>query len=257
MDRTKLSALLQSMMAGETSLDGALEALTRLPGADIGYAHLDLHRAERTGHPEVVYGEGKSGEQIAGILERLHLAGQEALATRVSAEKAEHVLTALPGVRSHPVARCLHLPAASPAPAPPVLGPVAVVCAGTSDLPVAEEAAVVAEVMGNPVLRIQDVGVAGLHRILGATSSLRRASVLIVVAGMEGALPGVVAGLVERPVIAVPTSVGYGASMGGIAALLTMLNSCSTGLSVVNIDNGFGAAMVASRMNRVPGGGVA
>lgn len=231
-------------------MDRAVETLARLPGGELGYAHVDLHRSLRTGHPEVVYGAGKEPAQIIGILERLHAAGQEGLVTRVSAEKAEAVAAALPGLRWNPVARTLHLAADPPPAPPPVVGPIAVICAGTSDLPVAEEAAVVAEVMGNPVLRLQDVGVAGIHRLLGQLDTLRRANVLIVVAGMEGALPSVVAGLVERPVIAVPTSVGYGASMGGLAAMFTMLNSCSAGISVVNIDNGFGAAMVASRINR-------
>ncbi len=254
MDRHRLQTLLQSLVSGEVSLDGAVNAIAELTGGELGYAHVDLHRSVRTGHPEVVYGAGKESEQIVGILSRLHAAGQVGLVTRVSADKAERVREALPEVVWHPIPRCLHLPADPPPPPPPTLGPVAVICAGTSDLPVAEEAALVAEVMGNPVLRIHDVGVAGLHRLLGHVPRLREASVLIVVAGMEGALPSVVAGLVERPLIAVPTSVGYGASMGGLAALFTMLNSCSTGISVVNIDNGFGAAMVASRMNRLPVG---
>ncbi len=253
MDRLRLRNLLQSLVSGEVSLDGALASISDLTGGELGYAHVDLHRSVRTGHPEVVYGAGKESEQIVGILERLHAAGQEGLVTRVSADKAAQVKAALPAVIWHPVPRCLHLPSDPPAARPRTLGPIAVICAGTSDLPVAEEAALVAEVMGNPVLRIHDVGVAGLHRLLGHVQRLREASVLIVVAGMEGALPSVVAGLVERPVIAVPTSVGYGASMGGLAALFTMLNSCSVGISVVNIDNGFGAAMVASRMNRLPG----
>ena len=254
MDKNRLRAMLQSVLSGETSIDHAIDRLAELPGAELGYAHVDLHRSLRTGHPEVIYGAGKDSAQIVGILRSLHAAGQEGLVTRVSPEKAAEVRAELPEVRWHAVPRCLHLPCDPPPERPRVLGPVAVICAGTSDLPVAEEAALVAEVMGNPVVRIQDVGVAGLHRILKHANALREASVLIVVAGMEGALPSVVAGLVTRPVIAVPTSVGYGASMGGLAALFTMLNSCSTGISVVNIDNGFGAAMVASRMNRLDHG---
>lgn len=251
MDRNRVRAMLQSMLSGELSIDHALESLAQLPSAELGYASVDLHRSLRTGHPEVVYGAGKDAAQIIGILKSLNAAGQQGLVTRVDPEKAAEVQAALPEVRWHPVARCLHLLCDPPPARPRVLGPVAVICAGTSDLPVAEEAALVAEVMGNPVVRIHDVGVAGLHRLLRHAPALREASVLIVVAGMEGALPSVVAGLVTRPVIAVPTSVGYGASMGGLAALFTMLNSCSVGISVVNIDNGFGAAMVASRMNRL------
>ena len=249
MDAQRLRTLLQSLTQGETSLDDAVEALSRAPGGELGYANVDLHRALRTGHPEVIYGAGKAPDQIVGILRRLREAGQDGLVTRVSDEKAEAVRAQLPELRWHAVARVLYLASGQSTP-PRTRGAIAVICAGTSDLPVAEEAAVVAEAFGNPVERINDVGVAGLHRLLGHLDAIRRASVLIAVAGMEGALPGVVAGLVDKPVIAVPTSVGYGANFGGLSALLTMLNSCAAGISVVNIDNGFGAAMVASRINR-------
>ncbi len=211
---------------------------------DLEFATVDTQREHRTGVPEVIYGEGKSREQIAGIMARLSEAGQDALVTRLEPEKAE----GLPGTY-HPVARVLVNPQ----------GPwrdrgrgeVLIVCAGTSDLPVAEEAAVVAEALGNRIRRLTDVGVAGLHRLLKHEAALREARVIVVVAGMEGALPSVVAGLTDRPVIGVPTSVGYGASFGGVAALLAMLNSCAAGVSVVNIDNGFGAAYQATLINRL------
>ena len=250
MDSQRLRTLLTSLTQGQTTLDDAVEALSRTPGGELGYATVDLHRALRTGHPEVIYGAGKEPGQIVGILRRLREAGQDGLVTRVSPEKAAAACAEIPELRWHEIARVLHLASAESKP-PQTRGFIAVICAGTSDLPVAEEAAVVAEAFGNPVERINDVGVAGLHRLLGRIDAIRKASVLIAVAGMEGALPGVVAGLVDKPVIAVPTSVGYGANFGGLSALLTMLNSCAAGISVVNIDNGFGAAMVASRINRI------
>jgi len=212
---------------------------------DLEFATVDTQREHRTGVPEVIYGEGKSREQIAAIMGRLSDAGQDAVVTRLEAKKAE----GLPG-RYHPVARVLvnrQEPWQDRG-----RGEVLVVCAGTSDLPVAEEAAVVAAALGNRVRRLTDVGVAGLHRLLKHEEALREARVIVVVAGMEGALPSVVAGLTDRPVIGVPTSVGYGASFGGVAALLAMLNSCAAGVSVVNIDNGFGAAYQATLINRLP-----
>ncbi len=212
---------------------------------DLDFATVDTQREHRTGVPEVIYGEGKSREQIAGIMGRLSDAGQDAVVTRLDAKKAE----GLPGTY-HPVARVLvnrQEPWEDRG-----RGEVLVVCAGTSDLPVAEEAAVVAVALGNRVRRLTDVGVAGLHRLLKHEEALREARVIVVVAGMEGALPSVVAGLTDRPVIGVPTSVGYGASFGGVAALLAMLNSCAAGVSVVNIDNGFGAAYQATLINRLP-----
>ena len=215
--------------------------------ADLGFAHLDLDRQRRRGVPEVVFGPGKSPEQIAAILERLNAAGQNGCATRVPPEVAEPLLAALPGAVYHAAARML---TRDVKPLPRKRGRVAVVCAGTTDIPVAEEAALTAERLGSRVDRIYDVGVAGLHRLLGHTETLRAARVLVVVAGMEGALPSVVAGLVDRPVIAVPTSVGYGANLGGVTALLAMLTSCASGVTVVNIDNGFGAGVAAGMINR-------
>ena len=212
---------------------------------DLPYATVDTERQARTGVAEVVFGQGKSTEQIRGILDRLTQAGQDTVVTRLDADRAE----GLPGVY-HAEARVL-VHAVQPW-TDRGRGEILVICAGTSDLPVAEEAAVVAEALGNRVRRITDVGVAGIHRLLRHAEVLRSARVLVVVAGMEGALPSVVAGLTDRPVIAVPTSVGYGASFGGVAALLGMLNSCASGVSVVNIDNGFGAAYQATLINRLP-----
>ena len=250
MDRQHLRALLASVADGSAGIDAALDAIARPADADLGFARLDLERAERTGHPEVIFGQGKTPEQITALLARLVASGQEGMVTRIDADKAARVRAALPEATYHDVARVLTLRSGEHPPPQPVRGRLAIVCAGTSDLPVAEEAAVVAEAFGNPVDRVWDVGVAGLHRVVGRLDVLQRASVIIVIAGMEGALASVVAGLVRCPVIAVPTSVGYGASFGGLAALLGMLNSCAAGVSVVNIDNGFGAAVVAARMNR-------
>ena len=217
---------------------------------NLEFARVDLARLRRQGVAEVVYGAGKTAEQIAAILASLRAHGQlPALATRVDAEKAKVVSAALGDDFSYfPAARLGRLGAAR---APDGLGPIAVAAAGTSDLPVAEEAALTAETFGNEVTRLYDVGVAGLHRLLACTDELRAASVVVAVAGMEGALASVVGGLVSCPVIAVPTSVGYGASFGGISALLSMLNSCAAGVSVVNIDNGFGAGFLAHRINHM------
>lgn len=253
MDRGRLRTLLELVREGGVPVDDALERIATLTGGELGFAHLDLHRSVRTGLPEVVFGEGKDAAQIAGLFARLRDAGHDAVATRVSAEKAAIVQDALPEAVYHAMARVLHLPGRAASP-PEVIGRIAVICAGTSDLPVAEEAAVIAEIFGNPVDRVRDVGVAGLHRLLNHVPVMRQATAIVVVAGMEGALPSVVAGLVDRPVIAVPTSVGYGASFKGLSALLTMLNSCAAGISVVNIDNGFGAAVQASLINRAPRG---
>jgi NCAIR mutase (PurE)-related protein len=207
---------------------------------------VDTHRQLRQGFPEVILGTGKTPGQVAAIAERLVAGGHTLLVTRALPEAYEAVLRVVPGAAYHPEARIIALDQGE---TPRGQGTILVACAGTSDLPVAEEAAVTAEVMGNQVDRLYDVGVAGIHRVLQAQDRLRAARVLIVVAGMEGALPSVVAGLVSAPVVAVPTSVGYGASFGGVAALLGMLNSCANGVSVVNIDNGFGAACVASAIN--------
>jgi NCAIR mutase (PurE)-related protein len=253
MDRTQIEALLNEVRDGRTGVDAAMERLRDLPFEDIGFAKVDHHRALRTGMPEVIFSAGKTPAQVAQIFARMAEHGGNVLATRASAEmfRAVRELEAegrQPCAEYHEMARCITL---TQSPANPGKGTIAVVCAGTSDLPVAEEAAVTARLMGNTVELIADVGVAGIHRLLAQKSSLQSARVLIVCAGMEGALPTVVAGLVNAPVLAVPTSVGYGASFGGVAALLGMLNTCSPNVSVVNIDNGFGAACIASLINRL------
>ena len=248
MDRERVRKLLEAVERGEVATDDALEDLARLPFVDTDSGRIDLHRALRTGIPEVVYGPGKTTGQIIEIVRTLRAADQSALVTRVEPDPAESVLQELPEGSYVAEARLLWFgPAVVPITG---LGTVAVVCAGTSDLPVAREAAEVARFFGNEVELLVDVGVAGLHRLLASTDVLRNARVLIVVAGMEGALPSVVGGLVDKPVIAVPTSIGYGASLGGVAALLGMLNSCASNVAVVNIDNGFGAATVATMINR-------
>lgn len=235
--------LLESIQSGETTPADALSRLSRLPFEDTGFAKIDHHRSLRLGLPEVIYAAGKSPEQVADIFARMAQTGGSVIATRAGVDAFAAVKEAVPGAEYHQVARVIGLSAASPQ---PPAGRIAVVCAGTSDLPVAEEAAVTAGYLGLEVDRIVDVGVAGLHRILSQSDVLSRARVVIVCAGMEGALPSVVGGLVAAPVIAVPTSVGYGAAFGGVAALLGMLNSCSPNVCVVNIDNGFGAAYVAA-----------
>ncbi|HEX7336142.1 MAG TPA: nickel pincer cofactor biosynthesis protein LarB [Gemmatimonadales bacterium] len=243
----QLEALLAEVAAGRLGAAAALDQLRHLPFEDLPFARIDHHRALRQGHPEVVFCEGKTPDQVVAICERLAAASGSFLGTRANEPVAERVKTRFPKAVWNPLARTIHLSGGEPANR---TGPILVVSAGTSDLPVAEEAAVVAEVFGHQVERLVDVGVAGLHRLLAANSQLERARVVIVVAGMEGALPSVVGGLVAVPVIAVPTSVGYGASFGGLAALLGMLNSCAAGVTVVNIDNGFGAAAAASRICR-------
>jgi len=249
MDRAYLHDLLSRVQSGTLAIDQALDILKNLPFEDLGFARVDHHRALRKGFPEVILGQGKTARQIADIAQRLVTHGQHALITRLDEQKAQEVRTTLPALRYYPDGR---LGALGEPPIPPVgQGAILVISAGTADLPVAEEAAVTAELMGNQVERLYDVGVAGLHRLLDGLDKLRAASVLIVVAGMEGALPSVVGGLVDRPVIAVPTSIGYGASFNGLAALLAMLNSCAAGITVVNIDNGFGAATIASLINHL------
>lgn len=247
MDVDRLRDLLAAVQAGHLSPDEALHRLRRLPFEDLGFAKLDTHRAIRSGAPEAVFCEGKTPEQVVGILSRLGRDHRNVLATRATAAIHEAALAAGLSVRYHPEARLL---VANPELVEGV-GLVAVVSAGTSDLPVAEEAAVTVEVRGNRVERIYDAGVAGLHRLLEHHLLLLEANAIVVVAGMEGALPSVVGGLVDRPVIAVPTSVGYGVSLGGFAAILTMLASCVPGVAVVNIDNGFGAACLADRINKL------
>ena len=227
----------------------AFKQLRELPFDDLGFAKLDNHRTLRRGVPEVIFGEGKSAEQLAIIGRRAIAAGSNLIVTRLAPDKARAVKRKLRNLRYHQDARVGTI--VKQRVIPVGHGVVTVLTAGTSDIPVAQEAAVCAELFGNRVARIYDVGVAGIHRLTANLEAIRQSSVLIVVAGMEGALPSVVAGLVDKPVIAVPTSVGYGASMGGLAALLGMLNSCASGVTVVNIDNGFGAALAATLMNRV------
>jgi NCAIR mutase (PurE)-related protein len=239
--------ILERVARGEIGADAAFELVKNLPFEDLGFAKVDHHRAMRSGLPEVVLGQGKTAAQIVEIALRLKQGGHDVLVTRIEPDVAAAVLRDIPQLTHVPGARLVYLRQRRPDRAG--LGTVLVIAAGTSDLPVAEEAALTAELAGNPVERLYDVGVAGIHRLLGHHETLRRARVLVVVAGMEGALPSVVAGLVDKPVIAVPTSVGYGASFGGLAALLGMLNSCAAGVTVVNIDNGFGAAVAASLIN--------
>jgi pyridinium-3,5-biscarboxylic acid mononucleotide synthase len=238
--------LLEQFREGRVDLQTVLKTFQAAPLADLGFAQVDVHRSLRKGFPEVIYGAGKTPEQITRIAETILDHESCVLVTRISAEHARCFQARFPEAVHHETARCLSL---EKPPLPKRPGIITVLCAGTSDLPVAEEAALTADIMGNHVERLFDVGVAGLHRLLNRLDSLLKAQVLIVVAGMEGALPSVVAGLVSRPVIAVPTSVGYGASFGGVAALLGMLNSCGSGVTVVNIDNGFGAGYAASQIN--------
>jgi len=248
MSPDRLRDLLAQVSAGALSADDALEQLKGLPFEDLGFAKVDHHRPLRTGFPEVIFGAGKTPAQIVEIARSLNDRAQNVLITRIDASVAEHLRTAFPELSYSPharVATIIHTP-----PETVGRGLVLVIAAGTSDIPVAEEAALTAELLGNRVERVHDVGISGIHRLFAHQDRLRAAAVLIVVAGMEGALPSVVAGLVDKPVIAVPTSIGYGASFGGLAALLAMLNSCAAGVTVVNIDNGFGAGVAASLINR-------
>ena len=248
MDPRDLRSLLEEVREGRTTPEEAAERLKSLPFEDLGFAKLDHHRALRRGFGEVVYGGGKSDEQVVAIVERIAVRGQSVLVTRTHARVRDALAARGVDARFHEPGACLTVVRTPPEPLP---GRVAVVCAGTSDVPVAEEAAITAEFHGASVDRVHDVGVAGLHRLLENAPTIRRASVVVVAAGMEGALPSVVAGLVEVPVIAVPTSVGYGASFQGLAALLAMLNSCASGVAVVNIDNGFGAGYLACSILRI------
>ena len=246
MRRERVRDLLGKVAAGSMPIESALASLSQEPSESLGFATIDHHRALRQGYPEVVYGAGKTTEQLVAIAQRIADRGDGVLVTRVAAESVAPLLEALPGAESNALARTVRVRATQPMAT--ARGSVLVVTAGTSDLPVAEEAAVTADAMGCVAERLTDVGVAGIHRLLSNGSVLERAAVIIVVAGMDGALASVVGGLVRVPVIAVPTSVGYGASFGGIAPLLTMLNSCAAGVTVVNIDNGFGAAVAAARI---------
>lgn len=249
MDPAQIVELLKGVQRGKVSVPEAVARLRHLPFEDLGFAKIDHHRALRQGFPEVVMGQGKEPKQIAAIVSALRRRKANVLVTRLSAEKMSMVKKRVSGLKYHPAAR-----AATWVWKPTKItgkGTVLVICAGTSDIPVAEEAVLTATMMGNRVERLFDVGVAGIHRLLENRQQLYAASVVVVIAGMEGALPSVVGGLVDKPVIAVPTSVGYGASFNGIAALLGMLNSCAAGVTVVNIDNGFGAGFAASLINRV------
>jgi NCAIR mutase (PurE)-related protein len=252
MTAPELQDLLDRVRRGDVDPSAAaglvLTALRAAPFEDLGFARVDTHRAVRQGFPEVILGLGKTPAQIAAIAEKLVARGQALLVTRADAAVFEAVRAKVPGATHHETARAITLARGH---VPDGKGTIMVTCAGTSDLPIAEEAVVTLELMGNRVDRLYDVGVAGLHRLLSEQQRLQAARVIVVVAGMEGALPSVVAGLVDVPVIAVPTSVGYGASFGGVAALLGMLNSCANGVSVVNIDNGFGAACMASLINHL------
>lgn len=246
MTLARLRALLERVQAGENDLEDALRELQDLPFADLGYASVDHHRALRQGVPEVIFGLGKTPEQIVGIARELARTGQNVLITRLDREKAVAVTQTLPLLTYHEVARTATWEQAPIAP----LGklPVALVCAGTADVPVAEECAETLRLLGIRVERLYDVGVAGIHRLLSRRDLFDRAALALVVAGMEGALPSAVGGLVSIPVIAVPTSVGYGAAFGGVTALACMLTSCASGITVCNIDNGFGAAFAAARI---------
>lgn len=246
MDLTKLQELLEQVKSGGLSVEAALERLKVLPYEDLGFARLDSHRSLRQGFPEVVFCQGKTTDQITTIVERSLKHHSDLLLTRASEEVYLAVKQLAPEAMFNPLGRTIVVNRSH---RPPTDGKVLVVTAGTADIPVAEEAAGTAEALGSSIDRLYDVGVAGIHRLLDQQDKLRLARVLVVVAGMDGALPSVVGGLVDKPVIAVPTSIGYGASFGGLAALLTMLNSCAAGVCVVNIDNGFGAGILAHRIN--------
>jgi hypothetical protein len=249
MNSDTLKEILNAVSTGGTSVDNALASLKHLSLEDIGYAHIDHHRSLRKGFPEVIFGENKTIDQIIGIMERMAQWESVILVTRIDADKAESVITAFPDAEYHSDAKMICLTKGIITETGK--GNILIISAGTSDIPVAKEAYLTAKAMGNPVEAIYDVGVAGIHRLFRHKEKIEKAAVLVVVAGMEGALPSVVAGMVARPVIAVPTSVGYGSSFGGLTALFSMLNSCSSNIAVVNIDNGFGAGYMASTINRL------
>ncbi len=247
METDERRKVLEQLVAGTLSVDEALQAMNRAAVADLGYASVDLHRRERCGFPEVIFCEGKTSEWVEGIVRRLLEAGQDCLATRVSPEQSEHLARQFPQGQQDRLARTFWLAVGAPK---PLVGRVIVLTAGTADLPVAQEAVVTARALGCDVTLLADVGVAGIHRLLRHQGKLSEADVIVAVAGMDGALPSVVGGLVDCPVIAVPTSVGYGAAFHGVAPLLTMLNSCSAGVVVVNIDSGFKGGYVAALIAR-------
>ncbi len=252
MNQEHIRQLLEKVASGNLEPDKALEQLRDLPFENLGFAHIDHHRALRTGFPEVIFGQGKTREQILSIAERITEHGSQMLATRLAEDAVRALVERFPQAEHDVIARTVLVRAPQ---TPPRTGLVAVISAGTSDLPVAREAVVTAQAMGAHVEEIYDVGVAGLHRLLAYREQLQKARVIVVVAGMEGALASVVGGLVDIPVVAVPTSVGYGASFQGVAALLAMLNSCASGVVVVNIDNGFGAGYAAALINSGAGDG--
>lgn len=249
MDKESLEEILKNVSAGSTSVGDAVKTLMHIHIEDIDYAHIDHHRSLRKGFPEVIFGEGKTAGQIVGIMEKMAAQEEIILVTRADKEKAESVLSRFSGAVYYEDARMIVLKKKDIS--AQGRGNILVLSAGTSDIPVAREAYITAQAMGNNVDSVFDVGVAGIHRLFNHKKMIDDASVIIVVAGMEGALPSVVAGMVSRPVIAVPTSVGYGVSLGGLTALFAMLNSCSSNVAVVNIDNGFGAGYMASMINRV------
>jgi pyridinium-3,5-biscarboxylic acid mononucleotide synthase len=248
MNQESLNQLLTDVRNGTVTIEEAIGQLKHFTSKDLGYATIDTHRELRTGYPEVIFGQGKTPEQVAGIVRFMLTHDNNILATRVTEAMVEKVLEVCPDAVYNPMARTIAIRKKDIQPPPTY---IAVITAGTSDLPVAEEAAVTAEIFGNRVERVVDVGVAGIHRLYNKLDVVRQARVSVVVAGMEGALPSIVGGLVDKPVIAVPTSVGYGANFGGLSALLGMLTSCASGTCVVNIDNGFGAGFLASMINKL------
>jgi NCAIR mutase (PurE)-related protein len=248
MNAKEVEKLLKDVKKGETSIEDALKILKDFPYTDLGFARIDHHREMRTGYPEIIYCAGKSVEQVREIFRVMSEKESNVIGTRANDEMYEAVRSILNDAVYYPVARIISLQKKKPK-VPE--SRIAIITAGTSDMPVAEEAAVTAELLGNMVLKIYDAGVAGIHRLVDKLPEIRNCRVIIVIAGMEGALASVVGGLVDKPVIAVPTSVGYGANFGGISALLAMLTSCSTGITVVNIDNGFGAGFAASMINKI------
>jgi hypothetical protein len=248
MNVKEVEKLLIEVRSGETTIEKALEVLKNLPYTDLGFARIDHHREMRTGYPEIIYCAGKTVDQVKEIFRVMSERENNVIGTRASLEMYEAVRSIIPDAVHYSMARIISVQKKKPV---PVKSRIAIITAGTSDMPVAEEAAITAELLGNDVLRIYDAGVAGIHRLVDKLPDIRSCRVVVVIAGMEGALASVVGGLVDKPVIAVPTSVGYGANFGGISALLAMLTSCSTGVTVVNIDNGFGAGFSASMINRM------
>ena len=248
MNKSEAENLLRDFREGKVSVESVLSAFQRAPVEDLGFAQIDTHRALRKGFPEVIYGAGKSPSQVVEIIGRLIKHNNNVLVTRVVPEHIKAVKKRYKNAIVHEIARCITIEVEPVSKRP---GKICVVCAGTSDIPVAEETVVTAEIMGNVVERIYDVGIAGIHRLFRKLEIIQQANVIIVVAGMEGALASVVAGLISKPVIAVPTSVGYGANLGGLTTLFAMLNSCAAGVTVVNIDNGFGAGYAASQINEL------